>query len=242
LRIAAVTSTIGRPVLKQTIESVAAQTVPVTHYVFAHGEQYWEATRKALEGSNAVGVYLPHNNGDRGYGMAPVYAAAPYIVNEDLILYVDDDNFFEPTHAETLSSLVERKSLDFAYSLRRIVADDGSYICDDDCESLGYFPNFSGHYVVDNSCFAVRTEVARLYGWGWYHPCTSDRHFLETLLNNKCLAGCTGKATVNYRLSTDGSQSMPAENFYFNNKEMKERYEDQLPWRHESIIYHKEKL
>ena len=53
---------------------------------------------------------------------------------------------------------------------------ESNWICDDNCESLGCQPNASGHYLVDNSCYAVRTDVARRYGYAWYVPIVSDRN------------------------------------------------------------------
>ena len=236
LSVAVVTSTIARPVLKQTIESVANQTRKATHYVFVHGEQYWDDAKKILEGTEAIGVYLPNNNGGDGYGMAPVYALAPYVVKEDILLYLDDDNFFEPEHVQELVDLIESNDLDWAYSLRRIVDDLGNLLFEDDCESLGYFPNASNLHITDNSCYAVKTTVARMFSAAWHVPVISDRNFLKALLDNKRPGGCTGNATSNYRLSKDGSGSMSIEAFINNNKVMQERYNGNFPWRAASVM------
>ena len=235
-KVAVVTSTIGRKTLLDTIESVKKQTVPCRHYVFVHGTEFHKKAKDILQHhSDVEAIYLPNNNGNPNYGMAPVYAAAPYIVSEDYIFYLDDDNFFETNHVQSLVEHIENHQLDWAFSLRRIVADDGKYICDDDCESLGYFSNLSNTNLVDNSCFALKTVTAREHASSWYYPVVSDRKFMAALFEGKKRCGCTGLATVNYRLSKDGSNSVNAETFLKCNERMKELLSGQLPWRKPSI-------
>jgi hypothetical protein len=91
MNIAVITSTRGRETIRQAINSVKAQTIKARHYVFAHGKDCWDAVSTATAGSDVDVVYLPVANGGGGYAMAPVYAAAPYLVGEDLIFYLDDE-------------------------------------------------------------------------------------------------------------------------------------------------------
>jgi GT2 family glycosyltransferase len=111
MNIAVVTSTRGRPTIRQAIDSVKAQTRGARHYVFAHGKDCWDAVSANTEGSDVDVVYLPVANGGGGYAMAPVYAAAPYLVGEDLIFFLDDDNFYEPDHIESITTLIEQHDL-----------------------------------------------------------------------------------------------------------------------------------
>ena len=228
LSVAVVTSTQGRPTIKRTIKSVQDQTRQATHYVFIHGADYSDKTIPHLS-DDTVAVHLPRANGGGGYGMAPVYALAPYVIDEDIIFYLDDDNWFEPDHIESLASLIEQNDLGWAYSLRKIVDNEGNWICDDNCESLGCQPNASGHYLVDNSCYAVRTDVARRYGYAWYVPIVSDRNFQAELMRNRIRCGTTGKHSTNYRLSHDGTGGMTPQMFMDNNNFMSSRFTD-FPW------------
>jgi hypothetical protein len=168
--------------------------------------------------------------------MAPVFAAAPYIVDEDVMFFLDDDNWYEPDHIEGLVTLIEEQSLAWAYSLRKIVDDDGNWICDDNCESLGMHPNATGHYLVDNSCYAVRTAIARQHSHAWYVPVVSDRNFQRALMESKLLAGTTGKHTTNYRLSKDGSGGMSKEAFLNNNEYMQRKFGTSFPWLQKQIF------
>ena len=229
LSVAVVTSTRGRETIKRAIESVEAQTKEARHYIFAHGVDCWDAVMAHTDNYDTTDVLLPVANGGGGYAMAPVYAAAPYLVAEDLILYLDDDNFYEPDHVESLVTFIEQFDLGWAYSLRRIVDHDGNFICDDNCESLGLHFNATNHYLVDNSCYAVRADVARKHSHAWYVPIVSDRSFQAALMQAKIKCGGTGKHSVNYRLSLDGSGGMSKETFINNNNVMRQRFTD-FPW------------
>lgn len=228
MKIAVVTSTQGRPTIKRTIKSVQDQTRKATHYVFIHGANHSDKAKPHLS-DDTVAVYLPNANGHNGLGMAPVYALAPYVIDEDIIFYLDDDNWYEPDHIESLASLIEENDLGWAYSLRKIVDNEGNWICDDNCESLGCQPNASGHYLVDNSCYAVRADVARRYGYAWYVPIVSDRNFQAELMRNRIRCGTTGKHSANYRLSHDGTGGMTPQMFMDNNNFMSSRFTD-FPW------------
>lgn len=220
MNIAVVTSTRGRETIKQAIDSVKAQTRGARHYVFAHGKDCWDAVSANTAGSDVDVVYLPVANGGGGYAMAPVYAAAPYLVGEDLIFFLDDDNFYDPDHIESITSLIEQHDLGWAYSLRKIVDNEGNPICDDNCESLGCHPNSHQQYLVDNSCYAVKTEYARKHSHAWYVPVVSDRSFQAALMKDKIRCGTTGRHSVSYRLSADGSGGMTKEKFLGNNEWM----------------------
>ena len=236
MKVAVITSTRGRKTIQKAHLSILNQTYPATHYVFAHGKDCWDAVDKNMDGCDAQIVYLPRANGGGGLAMAPVFAAAPYIIDEDIIFYLDDDNFYDPDHIESLVNLIQEFELGWAYSLRKIVDHDGNYVCDDNCESLGCQPNATGHYLVDNSCYAVRTDVARRYGYAWYVPVISDRNFFKALVEAGMTFGATGKHSVNYSLSLDGAGGMTKEKFLANNELNQQNYKGQSPWLNPSIF------
>jgi glycosyltransferase involved in cell wall biosynthesis len=216
LSVAVVTSTQGRSTITKAIQSVKDQTRKATHYVFIHGAEYSDKTIPHLA-NDTVAVHLPRANGGGGYGMAPVFALAPFAITEDVICYLDDDNWYEPDHIESLVEMIEKHDLGWAYSLRKIVNNEGNFICDDNCESIGCIPNSVNQYLVDNSCYVVRTDVARRHSHAWYVPIVSDRSFQSELMRAKIRCGSTGKHSVNYRLSADGTGGMTAEKFLNNN-------------------------
>jgi glycosyltransferase involved in cell wall biosynthesis len=225
LSVAVVTSTRGRPTITKAIQSVKDQTRKATHYVFIHGAEYSNKTVPHLA-DDTVAVHLPNNNGGNGYGMAPVFAMAPFVIKEDIICYLDDDNWYEPDHIESLVEMIEKHDLGWAYSFRKIVDNEGNFICEDNCESLGMQLNSANQYLVDNSCYVVRTNVARRHSHAWYVPIISDRSFQSELMRAGLSAGTTGKHSVNYRLSKDGSGGMTPEKFIENNEWMKKHRPD----------------
>ena len=229
MKVAVVTSTRGRKTITKANDSITGQTYPATHYVFAHGQDCWDDVTENMKGRDAQIVYLPRANGGGGYGMAPVFAMAGYCVTEDVVMFLDDDNWYEPDHVESLVSMIKEHDLGWAYSLRKIVDHNGDLICDDNCESLGCQPNATGHYLVDNSCYAVRTDVLRRHGHAWYVPIVSDRSFQAELMKARIKCGTTGKHSVNYRLSLDGTGGMSKETFIGNNNFMSQRFTD-YPW------------
>lgn len=235
LSVAVVTSTRGRQTIERAAESVENQTRKARHYVFAHGKDCWDKVEENLIDCDVTIVNLPIANGTNGYGMAPVFAAAPYLIEEDVVLFLDDDNWYEPEHIEELVGMIEQHDLGWAYSLRKIVDADGNYICDDNCESLGLHFNATNHYLVDNSCYAVRADVARQFSHAWYIPVVSDRAFMRALCQAKIHCGTTGKHSVNYRLSADGTGGMTKEKFLNNNAYMRSKLPD-FPWLQKSIF------
>ena len=225
LSVAVVTSTQGRSTITKAIQSVQDQTRKATHYVFIHGAEYSDKTIPHLA-DDTVAVHLPRANGGGGYGMAPVFALAPFAITEDVICYLDDDNWYEPDHIESLVEMIEKHDLGWAYSYRKIVDNEGSFICEDNCESLGMQLNSDNQYLVDNSCYVVRTNVARRHSHAWYVPVISDRSFQHELMRAGLSVGTTGKHSVNYRLSKDGTGGMTAEKFINNNEWMKKHRPD----------------
>lgn len=225
LSVAVVTSTQGRSTITKAIQSVKDQTRKATHYVFIHGAEYSDKTIPHLA-DDTVAVHLPRANGGGGYGMAPVFALAPFAITEDVICYLDDDNWYEPDHIESVVEMIEKHDLGWAYSYRKIVDNEGSFICEDNCESLGMQLNSDNQYLVDNSCYAVRTNVARRHSHAWYVPVVSDRSFQSELMRAGLSVGTTGKHSVNYRLSKDGTGGMTAEKFINNNEWMKKHRPD----------------
>jgi len=239
--VAVVTSTIGRKTLKDCIESVRAQTRKATHYVFIHGKSFINAKNEVIEIAtdlepDVVFVQLPFNNGGNGFGMAPVYAAAPYIVSEEVICYLDDDNLYDPQHIEKNVGFLEEEGLDWCYSLRRIIDQKGYYVCDDLTESLGIYNNCHATRLVDNSCFIVKTKVAQRHGHGWMQPIISDRGFLLELMTNGLKCGGLGETTVSYRISEDGSNPDGAKYFLHWNEVQKNKYQGSYPWMKRTVF------
>jgi GT2 family glycosyltransferase len=181
-------------------------------------------------------VYLNENVGANGFYGHRIYAAFSHLVNSDYVFFLDDDNWYEPTHVESLVETLQSQSLDFAYSLRNIYerTDDGEvrFVCQDNCESLGKWPIWFTHdnpqYLVDTSSFAFKKDFIIQAASLWHSGWGGDRRFLEAV-KEQSKWNTSGKYTLNYRL--DGNpNSVKAEFFLEGNEKQKERYGEVFPW------------
>jgi GT2 family glycosyltransferase len=228
MRIMVITPTTGKDTLLKAVESVAQQTIPTEHLIVADGDGWkvWPML-KDFKKTHMQWVDLPENVGGNGWYGHRVYAAMPLMVNADYILFLDEDNWFEPNHVETMINKIKSKDLMWSYSLRRICDESGQYVCDDDCESLGRYPTFYDHTInfVDTNCYCFRREFLVTVAHSFYGQWGADRPFYKSASTALPAFGCTGEATVNYR-----APERLLEMFREGNKIMKQAYKI-LPWR-----------
>lgn len=235
MKIAIVTPTIGSEHFAQCLGSVQEQTYSdLTHYIFIDGEEHYDAVSSVVaERTDATKpiktVFLEENIGKGWYGHR-VYAACSFLVNADVICYLDEDNWFEPNHVDSLVKKIQRGN-DWAYALRKIYSKTGDYICDDNCESLGKWPVYFNHQVfhIDTSSFAVKRDIALQIGHSWYGQWGADRQFFMTLKEYFPRFDCTNEHSLCYRL--DGNpKSVTKEFFEDGNAHMRYKYGDTFPW------------
>ena len=109
-----ITPTIGLPKLLRALYSVQNQTYKHhQHLIVADGPEAWENVKNNklmmfnIE-NNGVAVNVLHENvGKNGFYGHRVYAAFPHLVNSDYIFLLDEDNWYEPDHIETLVKTLE---------------------------------------------------------------------------------------------------------------------------------------
>ena len=107
-----ITPTIGSPKLKDAIDSVSNQTYKCKHLIVCDGTEYFDQVYKLSVGGDIQFCVTPENTGKTGgnfYGHR-IYAAYPHLVNSDYILFLDEDNWYEPNHVETLIETIESKN------------------------------------------------------------------------------------------------------------------------------------
>jgi glycosyltransferase involved in cell wall biosynthesis len=235
MKVAVVTPTIGASTLDQCILSVQNQTYEnLTHYIFLDGEEHYEKIHPILyerSGKRTIKtVQLEENIGKGWYGHR-VYSACSFLVNADIICYLDEDNWYEPEHVETMVKKIE-EGFDWVYSLRKIYDKDGNFLCEDNCESLGRWPVYFNEQVfhIDTSSFAVRTNVALSVGHSWYGKWGADRQFFAAAKKYFPNYACTGKYTLDYRLDGNDNSVKP-EFFEEGNKIQEQKYNGEFPWR-----------
>lgn len=240
-----ITPTIGSDHLKQCVESVQNQTYSnIKHLVVIDGiennQKYSINNECTIRGTllemvrpNIAVQVLEENVGANGWYGHRIYAAFSYLVNEDYIIYLDEDNWLEPNHVESLINTIESGNLHWAYSLRNIVSKEGNWICEDNCESLGWWTSVAGYNHIDTSCYCIDRNIATKAAYAWYGQWGADRQFFQQLYKINDNFSTNKEHTVNYRL--DGNPGSPTKEFFIQgNRKMEENIVSagltRLPW------------
>jgi glycosyltransferase involved in cell wall biosynthesis len=231
-----ITPTIGSPKVRDAVKSVQEQTYKhIRHLLVVDGEQYDEKFVENFEYEELEKLMpysiAPENTGGGGFYGHRIYAGYAHLVNTDYIFFLDEDNWYQSNHVETLVKTLEEGN-QFAYSLREVYDENKNYLCDDNCESLGKWPIWFKHdapeYLIDTSSFAFTREfliqVSHLWHWGW----GGDRRFYN-IIRDKAKHDTSGKHTLCYRL--DGNtNSVKPDFFEQGNEENHKRYNGKFPW------------
>jgi len=235
MKVAVVTPTIGSKHLIQCTKSIQEQTYKnLTHYLFIDGHEYCDKVKHYTKELGVKYVELEENVGKGWYGHR-VYAACSFLVNADVICYLDEDNWFEPNHVENCVNKL-KEGYDWVYSLRKIYDKNGEFVCEDNCESLGKWPVYFNDSVfhIDTSSFAVKRDVALAIGHSWYGQWGADRQFFSNLKKYFNNYNCTGEYSLNYRL--DGNPNSVTDKFFNEgNTITNKKYGNKFPWRKENL-------
>jgi glycosyltransferase involved in cell wall biosynthesis len=240
MKVAVVTPSIASEHLQQCLESVRDQSYKdLNHYVVIDGTEYNDRVRrKIIKARNVINtkiIFLEDNIGKGWYGHR-VYAACPFLVNADVICYLDEDNWYEPCHIEKIVDKL-KSGYDWTYSLRKIYDKNGDYICEDNCESLGKWPVYFNDSVfhVDTSSFAVKRDIAVKISHAWYGQWGADRQFFGALKQYFPNFDCTKAHTLCYRL--DGNPNSVSREFFDKGNALNElKYKEGFPWKRTSLI------
>lgn len=236
--------TTGAPDLECAIQSVLDQSIPTDVLIVFDGREF-DRQLTHQDNTRVSKLVLPFNTGTtrtaiihkslpRHWYGARVMAAAAYLVNNDYAMVLDQDNWLRPDHVESCIETIESRAdtpYQLVYALRNIYRKDGSFICRDDCESLGKQSGVSGH-LIDTSCYFYRTDFLMHTGYMWLWGWGSDRIYLQRLVKafgDQVLDG-TGRYSVNYRLG--GNDGSVKEDLFINgNVRAYERHKKApMPW------------
>ena len=221
--------TTGAASLRRAVESVLAQTLPTTPYVVCDGPQFRDAAEEALRGLDVPVCVLPRNVGAGGFYGHRVYAAFAHLVDEEHVLFLDQDNFLAPEHVAQCVDLIAARRLQWCYSLRNICTPDGGFICRDDCESLGKWPAFTNTHLIDTNSYCIRRDVLLQAAHAWHGKWGQDRVFAQVMMGNFKSFDCTGRYTVQYCLGGNEG-SVTKEFFEQGNAQMQLRCKRGFPW------------
>lgn len=238
-----ITPTTGLPFLAKAMESTNTQ--PCEHWIVIDGEQHAQKVADILQAGDYVNkkiILLPENTGKpnnhwsrkegvRFFGNR-IYAGISNLVNADHVLFLDEDNWFDPDHVETMLRMmyVKDREHEWVYSLRKCVDQEGNYLFNDDCDSLGIFASWKNINLVDMNCYCFKTEFLMKIN----STLQTDYYWTDRLLSRVAVStakdfytyGCTGRYTVNYRVRKDAEIFFREGNEYMN-----KLYNGNFPWR-----------
>lgn len=237
-----ITATTGNKFLEDNLKSVAEQTYPnVQHLLFVDGEDRMPGCYKAIQKYKRDGldvVVLPYATGKDRFNGHRIYGMGTFAAKGEWMMFLDDDCTIDPNHIESNYKNVTEKPNFWSYSLRKIVDQDGDFICNDDCESLGQWPSVlhPEDYFIDVNCYFLPRQYAVQLLPIWYRKAREpgvmevDRAMCAFLRHHFKDFDCTYEYTVNYRAGTSVT-SVQKEFFLQSNERMLKNLNGKLPWR-----------
>jgi glycosyltransferase involved in cell wall biosynthesis len=229
--ISLITATIGRPLLSRCIESVLNQNYQgvIEHFIVIDGKQWEDAALEIIK-------KYPNSDKRKIYSLTlpvptkmwggKIYAATPHITSGEFISNLDDDNFIDVNHFESLAKTIAQPHAQWAYSLRKITT-DGKFMVRDNCDSLGLLQasSFTNSYHVDTNCYLLPRQIAcKLSSYWATGTYFNDRNFLKALLSEFPKGVCSYEYSVNYEVPTDKLD------MYFAGEQKMRKIYPKLPW------------
>ena len=241
-----ITASTGNPILRKNIESVRKQTYKnIQHIIVVDGTESSTPVSEILYGlqfpvtnyMKECVISLPYSVGKDRWNGHRMYAAGTYLCEGDYVMYLDEDNFLDPDHVESCMKTIS-SGKDWTFSFRKIVDKEGTFICNDECESLGSWPSVldSRDYFIDVNCYFLPKLLAVHVSPIWYRKAREpnvpevDRVLCPTLREIAKNNQGTMKHTVNYTVGNT-ELSVKADFFLQGNEIMNKRYANKLPWR-----------
>jgi hypothetical protein len=198
-----------------------------------------EALLDVAGGARQVRVLeLPESTGNDGWICHRIYGAAPFLVNTEWVCYLDEDNWYDADHLQTLFDAVRSRNASWGFSLRKLYDGEGNFLALDECESLGTLhpPVYRTDVrLVDTNCYLLRRDIAISFCPIWNRRritpgvLAPDFALCTTLIRNNLVWGTNKLHSVNYTAGTD-PRLMPIDNFRRGNAEMHRRYPNGMPW------------
>jgi glycosyltransferase involved in cell wall biosynthesis len=243
--VSVITGATGHRGLARCMASVQNQTYErVEHWVVVDGAHRMDSVQAALAGTPPANftrhvVVLPRATGKDRFNGHRIYAAFGFIADGQYVAFLDEDNWFDDGHVESLVTAVATSAAPWAFSLRKIVDQNGDFIAFDRCESLGNLhPAFYGddEYLVDTNCYLIRRDLAARFSPIWNRPArpppgtsSADRALCRALMAEHPNAPCTRLHSVNYAVG-NRPDSVGASFFLHGNEVMQKRHPRGLPW------------
>lgn len=193
-----------------------------------------------------------NTGGKNNIGNGAIHAILPYLLQEDIFCFLDDDNWYDENHVKYLAEFIQQHQLDYAYSLRKVYTSDYQFLCDDNFESLGFwkisatetmsfgkqkyqFSTEDNPHFIDTNTYAITREISFSLSSAWYSGIGNDKQVFNTLLQLNVRGGCTAKRTAHYKLNSKlkliNTDFVPQEYFWqFFKKKSEEMAKTEMAW------------
>jgi len=243
-----ITPTTGNPKLARLLTSINEQIVSpdvkIEHFIVVDGPAFQTKTETILKsvapGSNVARevFQLPFNTGANNYFGHKIYASISQLARGDYVILQDEDNWLDVNHiASCYSTLKADDGLHWCFSLRKIVSNEGQFICNDDCESLGFLHPAFYHpdiYMIDTNCTCVSREIVLQISNIWNRKGFNtnddpDRLYSRLLMENFKKYDCTYTYSIHYRVA-NRNDSVKGELFLKGNEVIKSKFSGTIPW------------
>ena len=226
--------TTGSSEVRNAIDSVLNQSYTTQCYVIVDGEENYDRAKNIIDDythdERFRVCYLPINVGAKGFYGHRIYAAFTHLIDTDYVMWLDQDNWLYQSHVAKCIETIQKRNLDWFYSLRQIYNKEGKFVCFDDCESLGKWQTYHGIHHIDTNSYCVKTEIAIKLASAWHGGWGQDRVFLSAISQHFPKWDCTNEYTTCYRVD-GGKGSVNAEFFMNGNEVMNKKYNGVFPWR-----------
>jgi glycosyltransferase involved in cell wall biosynthesis len=177
--------------LRQCQDSVRAQTLPCTHIPVADGYPH----RLFDDAPDTLHVILPRSNQDFGNTPRGIGCTLANSYGFDAVAFLDDDNWYEPDHLESMVALHRSTGMPLICCRRRFRHLDGAELPTTEAAE-----DRMAH--VDANCWLIFRPAFALLS-AWYVPKNAsyiaDRIFFQKAVRERYRIASTGKRTVNYR-------------------------------------------
>ena len=252
MKFSILTPTTGHSLFEKLLQSVSNQTInkdiQIEHIIVIDGPNYKEKTENILKKvpvnprQERHIIQMPYNTGKDGYFGHKIYSAITQLVNGDYVIFLDNDNWLEPNHVLNYYNAINAHHYDWMYCLRKICDSQGNYICNDDCESLGYLSNAFYHrgvFFIDTNCTCVKKEIACQFSHIWNsvgnnNENDADRVYSRTLMTMYPHYECTLSHSLNYTVD-NRENSVKKELFLMGNQQVVNKYGG-IPWQKKQVF------
>ena len=235
--VAVITCTVGRGHIDQAIKSIEQQTYNnINHYIVTDAAmteaQFTKLRKKFKAKDNRYWFRWPTKVGGVGWECRRLWSALAPLINEQAACFLNDDDWYDPLHIEGLIGGMQQ-GFDWVTSFRKIYDEDGTYLFDDNCESLGEAHTVWNmpwqHFAEQNSilmgtyCYRAIAPYFCMPGWG------NDRETYQQLKRLYPKVATCAQYTMCFRL---GGNQMSVSKKYFEegNEFMKLKYGEKMPW------------